>query len=85
MVASFHDDVPGITVSMPAIVRGRAGDNLVSANIRYDRFQNANNQYKKLKDKKGDESQELEKTMDNAIKKAVSEISIYIIDQVYPE
>jgi hypothetical protein len=24
MVASFHDDVPGITLSMPAIIRGRA-------------------------------------------------------------
>jgi hypothetical protein len=85
MVASFHDDIPGITIAMPAIVLGRAGENLLSATIWYDRFQNAMNQLKKIKDKQSDESKEIEKTIDTSIKKAVSEISLHILQATYPD
>jgi hypothetical protein len=84
MVASFHDDVPGITLSMPAIIRGRAWDNLISATIRYDRFQYAVRQYNNIKDKNNDEAKSIQQTIKNTIKKSVSEISLYILSKTYP-
>lgn len=85
MVASFHDDVPSITVAMPAIIRGQVGDNFTSASLRYDRYHNVLAQYKQLEDKNSDEAKELEKLITNSMNKSIGEISMWLLSTSYPE
>ena len=80
MVASFHDQTPLITVSMPAIIQWRDWNNKISAFLRYDRLQN-NYQELKKKDLPDDKYKQIEKSVDTAIKKMVSEFSLYILTQ----
>lgn len=54
MIAAFHDDVPSITLSMPAIIRSRNGDHMTSANLWYDKFQNSLQEYNNLKERNGE-------------------------------
>ncbi len=85
MVAALHDNVPEITVSMPAIVRGRAGNNFTSASLRYDRLQNSIQEANAIQQIDKDKSANIEKIIDTASKKAVSEISMYILSTTYPQ
>jgi hypothetical protein len=80
MVASFHDETPKITLSMPAIIQWREGNNKISAFLRYDRLQN---NYKELKNKDlpDDKYKQLEANVTTAIQKMVSEFSMYILSQ----
>ncbi len=80
MVASFHDETPKITLSMPAIIQWRNGNNKVSAFLRYDRLQN---NYKNLKNKDlpDDKRKQIEDNVTTAIQKMVSEFSMYILTE----
>lgn len=80
MVASFHDHTPSITVSMPAIIQWKDGNNKISAFLWYDRLQN---NYKELKktDLPDDKRKQIEDTVKTAIKKMSTEFSLFILTQ----
>lgn len=79
MIASFHDNTPLITLSMPAIILWREGNHKTSSFLRYDRLHTA---YKQLKDNKNsDEQDNIQTTIDKSLKEMVSEYSLHIIDQ----
>ena len=79
MVASFHDNTPLITLSMPAIIIGRDGHHKTSAFLRYDRLQSL---YKALQEEiNNDERKNIESTIDKSLKEMISEYSLYIINQ----
>ena len=80
-VASFHDDVPAITSSMPAIIQGKEGNNKTSAYLRYDQWSSAANKYKNKENLNADEIASLESSMDKSLKKMVSEYSLYLLNQ----
>lgn len=80
-VASFHDDVPMITASMPAIIEGKEGNNKTSAYLRYDQWSSAGEKYKNKKNLNADEIASLEASMDKSLKKMVSEFSLYLLSQ----
>jgi hypothetical protein len=76
MVASFHDETPSITLSMPAIIQWREGNNKVSAFLRYDKL---HKNYKDLekKDIPDDKRKKIEYNIETA--RTVSELSLYIL------
>lgn len=78
MVASFHDDTPKITLSMPAIMQGREGNNKISAFLWYDRLQN---NYKEMnkKDIPDDKYEQLKNNVTTATQKMVSEFALYML------
>lgn len=78
MVASFHDETPSITLSMPAIIQWREWNNKISAFLRYDKL---HNHYKDLKKKEipDDKRAKIEENIDTAMKKMVSEFSLHIL------
>lgn len=78
MVASFHDDTPSITLSMPAIIQWREGNNKISAFLWYDKLQK---HYKELQkgDLEEDKRQKIELQIDMAIERTVSELSLHIL------
>ena len=80
-IASFHDDVPLITSSMPALIQWKDGNNKTSAYLRYDQFSSAANKYNNKENLNPDEISSLESSMDKSIKKMVSEYSLYILWQ----
>ncbi len=80
MVASFHDETPKITLSMPAIIQWREWNNKVSAFLRYDRLQNTYKELKK-KDLPDDKYKQIENNVTTAIQKMVSEFSLHILTQ----
>lgn len=82
MVASFHDEVPLITLSMPAIMMGRDGNHKTSAFLRYNRLQSTYKEYD-VQDHPHDQRKNLEDIMDKALKESVSEFSLYLITTAY--
>jgi len=80
MVASFHDETPKITLSMPAIIQWREWNNKVSSFLRYDRLQNNYKELKK-KDLPDDKRKQIEDNVSTALKKMVSEFSMHILTQ----
>ncbi len=80
MVASFHDETPSITLSMPAIIQWREGNNKISAFLWYDKLQK---HYKDLerKDLEDDKRKKTEFQVDVAIERMVSELSLHILTQ----
>ena len=80
MVASFHDETPKITLSMPAIIEWREWNNKISAFLRYDRLQN---NYKELADKDltDDRRKQIEDNVNLALQKMVSELSLHILSK----
>lgn len=79
MVASFHDNIPLMTISMPAIIIGRDGKHKTSAFLRYDRLQSAYNRLEKTINT--DEQNNIQSLIDKSLKEMVSEYSLHIIDQ----
>lgn len=79
-VASFHDDVPVITTSMPAIIEGKEGNNKISAYLRYDKFYNAATKLEN-KELNPDEIASLESNVAKALQKMVSEYALYLLSQ----
>lgn len=80
-VASFHDDVPAITISMPALIEGKEWNNKISAYLWYDNYQRNLLQYTSDKKLEQDEITNLESTMEKAIQKMIVEYSLYILTQ----
>lgn len=80
-VASFHDDVPQITSSMPAIIEGEEGNNKTSAYLWYDKFYNAASKLENTENLNPDEISSLESTIEKALQKMVSEYSLYLLSQ----
>lgn len=79
MVASFHDNIPLMTLSMPAIIIWREGNHKTSAYLRYDRLQSAYNQIKQTSNI--DEQNNIQSLIDKSLKEMISEYSLYIINQ----
>ena len=80
-VASFHDDVPAITSSMPILIEGKEWNNKTSAYLWYDQFNNAMTKYKNKENLNPDEISNLESSMDKSLQKMVSEYSLYLLNQ----
>ena len=78
MVASFHDDTPFITVSMPAIIQWREWNNKISAFLWYDKLQN-NRKDLKVENLSDDKRKKIELQIDLAVERMVSELSLHIL------
>lgn len=80
MVASFHDETPSITLSMPAIIQWREWNNKISSFLWYDKL---NKHYKDIKktDLPNDKRIKIEWDIDTALKKMISEFSLHILAQ----
>jgi hypothetical protein len=78
MVASFHDETPSITLSMPAIIQWREWNNKISAFLRYNKL---HNHYKDLqnKDIPEDKREKIKFNINIAIERTVSELSLHIL------
>ncbi len=80
-VASFHDDVPSITSSMPAIILGSVWDHQTSAYLWYDNLQNNLSKIQNWKKYTNEEEKNLEDALTKALQKSVSEYSLHILDE----
>jgi len=80
MIAAFHDDVPLIAVSMPAILMGRDGNNKTSAALRYSRLQSTYKDYD-TNDHPHDQRRNLEDIITKSMQESVKELSLYILTQ----
>lgn len=81
-VASFHDDIPAITSSMPAIIEWNEGNHKISAYLRYDQFSNSIHNYSNNKENlREDELNSLERTMKKSLEKTGEEFNLYLLDE----
>lgn len=80
-IASFHNDVPGITASMPALISSKQWDHKTSAYLRYDKLQNALYTYEQEKNLESDKVASLENTITKSLQKTVSEYNLHILEQ----
>lgn len=80
-VASFHDNIPTITSSMPIIITGKEWNNKTSSYLWYDQLQNSIVKYSNKENLNPDEITSLESNIEKISQKMISDYSLYLLEQ----